>query len=144
MASALYYDLLGAWNRRDARGFAAHFADTGEVIGFDGTETKGRSRIESEMQRIFDDHATGEYVGIVREVEEITADVFVLGAVAGIVPAGQSDIKPELNSIQRLVAKNIDRSWRIVLYQNTPAQFHGRSEAAEKLTEELSNARRPG
>ena len=73
-----------------------------------------------------------------------SAAVIVLGAVAGIVPAGESDIKPELNSIQRLVAKNIDRSWRIVLYQNTPAQFHGRSEAAEKLTEELRNARRPG
>ena len=27
--------------------------------------------------------------------------------------------------------------WRIILFQNTPAQFHGRPELAQQLTDEL-------
>jgi uncharacterized protein (TIGR02246 family) len=40
--SALYHALLDAWNRHDAVGYAALFADDGYVVGFDGSEMKGR------------------------------------------------------------------------------------------------------
>jgi uncharacterized protein (TIGR02246 family) len=92
------------------------------------------------MNRIFADHATGRYVGIVREVRSFGNDVAPLHAVAGVVPAGRSDVAPDLNSIQALVAERQHGEWRAVLYQNTPAQFHGRPELAESLTQQLREA----
>jgi uncharacterized protein (TIGR02246 family) len=61
----------------------------------------------------------------------------MLHAVAGLVPAGQSDLNSDLNAIQTLVARREDETWRIVQFQNTPAQFDGRPEAVEALTNEL-------
>ena len=66
----------------------------------------------------------------------------MLRAVAGMVPAGQDDLLPALNAVQSLVAVQREGQWRIALFQNTPAAFHGRPEAVEALTEELRQARR--
>lgn len=134
---ALYRELLAAWNEDDAEAFAASFAQHGEVVGFDGSEMRGRAAIASELTRIFADHATGSYVGIVRSVRPLGDDAFLLRAVAGVVPAGDEDIKPELNAVQSLVASWHDGRWLIDLYHNTPAQLHGRPEAAAALTAEL-------
>lgn len=137
---ALYIDLLGGWNAADAGALARGFADDGEVIGFDGSILTGRTAVEAEMRRIFADHRTGQYVGIVREVVPLGPDVAVVRAVAGVVPAGTSEVRPELNSVQRLTAVRRDDGWRIALYHNTPAQFHGRPELVESLTDELRRA----
>jgi uncharacterized protein (TIGR02246 family) len=134
---ALYRSLLAAWNADDADAFAAPFADDGQVVGFDGSEIAGRATIAEQMAAIFADHATGSYVGIVRSVRPLGADAALLRAVSGVVPAGESDLKPELNAIQSLVAERRDGNWKIILYHNTPAQFHGRPELAEALTEAL-------
>jgi uncharacterized protein (TIGR02246 family) len=139
--SSVYRDLLAAWNRRDGKAFAAPFATDGEVIGFDGSETQGQAVIESEMTRIFADHPTGEYVGKVRDVVQVSPEVALLRAVAGVVPAGQKDLNPALNSVQRMLCKKANDRWEIVLYQNTPAQFHGRPERVEQLTGELREQR---
>jgi hypothetical protein len=61
----------------------------------------------------------------------------VLHAVAGMVPPRQSDINPAVNAMQTLVATKPDGRWQIALFQNTPAQFHGRPHLSEALTEEL-------
>jgi uncharacterized protein (TIGR02246 family) len=79
--SSVYRDLLAAWNRRDGKAFAAPFTTEGEVVGFDGSETRGRAAIESEMTRIFADHATGEYVGKVRDILQVSNEVALLRAV---------------------------------------------------------------
>ena len=63
--------------------------------------------------------------------------VAVLRAVADMVPPWQSDLNPAVNTIQTLVAAEHDGQWHIALFQNTPAQFHGRPELAQELTEEL-------
>jgi uncharacterized protein (TIGR02246 family) len=139
-AAALYADLLGAWNTADAGELVRDFADDGEVIGFDGSTLTGRAAVEAEMRRVFADHRTGRYVGIVREVVPLGPDVAVVRAVAGVVPAGASEVRPELNSVQRLIAVRRDGAWRIALYHNTPAQFHGRPELVESLTDELRRA----
>jgi uncharacterized protein (TIGR02246 family) len=140
----LYADLLRAWNSDDAAGFAESFVDDGEVIGFDGSILTGRDAIEAELRRIFTDHRTGSYVGIVREVVELAPGVQVVRAVAGVVPAGADDLVPALNSVQRLTAVREDGRWRVALYHNTPAQFHGRPELVELLTTELRQARSDG
>lgn len=102
--SALYHALLDAWNRHDAVGYAALFADDGYVVGFDGSEMKGRHEIEQSLGAIFADHETGRYVGKIRTERIVAGDVALLGAVAGLVSAGKSDLNPQLNAIQTLVA----------------------------------------
>jgi uncharacterized protein (TIGR02246 family) len=134
---ALYKQLLDSWNKRNAADFAALFEEDGNQIGFDGSQVNGRSEIESHLSGIFAEHKTAEYVGKVREVRFLTPDVAILRAVVGMVPYGQTDINPATNTIQSLVAVKQDGHWRIALFQNTPAQFHGRPELSAQLTEEL-------
>jgi uncharacterized protein (TIGR02246 family) len=139
----LYSEILAGWNARDAQAFAAPFAEDGTVIGFDGSEIVGRTAIAGAMAAIFADHATGSYVGIVRSVRPLGPGAALLRAISGVVPAGQRDLKPELNAMQSLVAQRDDSGWRVVLYQNTPAAFHGRPEAREAMTEELRGTLKP-
>jgi uncharacterized protein (TIGR02246 family) len=137
----LYHQLLASWNARDAAAFAAPFTDDAEVIGFDGSQMTGRAEIEATLKGIFADHETGAYVGIIRSMRFLTPAVAMLRAVSGVIPAGQSDLNPALNAQQALIAIKHDGAWRITLYQNTPAQFHGRPDLAQRLTDELRAAR---
>ena len=133
----LYGAILAGWNAADAEAFAASFAADGEVVGFDGSEVIGRNKISEQMAAIFADHATGTYVGIVRQVRPLGRDAALLRGVSGVVPAGADDLDPALNAIQALVAQRGDDGWRAVLYQNTQAQFNGRPKLAEALTRDL-------
>lgn len=133
----LYRQVLDGWNQRRAEAMAAPFAVDGEMIGFDGSQVAGRAEIIAHLQPIFADHITPIYVGKVRSVRLLGAEAAVLRAVAGMVPPGKSDIEPKLNAIQTLVAARQGDQWRTVLFQTTPAQFHGRPELTEQLTAEL-------
>ena len=69
----------------------------------------------------------------------------ILRAVAGMVPRGGNDINPALNTVHTLVAVRDDnRAWRAVLFQNTPAAWHGRPNDSAALTEELRDVMRRG
>lgn len=133
----LYRQLLEAWNRQDAAAFAAGFAGAGSCIGFDGSTMVGPAEIESALSGIFSDHETADYVAVARELRLLSVDTALLRAVVGMVPPGQSDLSPEQNAIQSLVAHHDGGRWRIELFQNTPARFDGRPEVAEALTQEL-------
>jgi len=113
------------------------FAENGNVVGFDGSQMDGPRQIESVLGQIFADHPTATYVAIVRDVRLLVPGVALLRAVAGMVPRGKSDINPAVNAIQSLIATKKQGRWRIALFQNTPAAFHGRPELSEQLTEEL-------
>ena len=63
--------------------------------------------------------------------------VALIRAVAGLVPAGQTELNPALNAVQSVVASERSGVWKIDLFQNTPAAFHGRPEECERLTTEL-------
>ena len=133
----LYQQLLDSWNRRNADAFASSFAEDAHVIGFDGSQMAGQTEIASTLRQIFADHPTGSYVGKVRDVRLLSPDVALLRAVVGMVPHGQSGINPALNAHQTLVATKREGQWHITLFQNTPAQFHGRPDLTQQLTEEL-------
>lgn len=133
----LYQALLDCWNARDAAGMAALFAADGHVIGFDGSQMDGPAAIAAVLGQIFTDHPTAAYISKLREVRPLGADAALLRAVAGMVPPGRADLNPAVNAIQSLVAERRAGRWQIVLYQNTPAAFHGRPELAEALTNEL-------
>jgi uncharacterized protein (TIGR02246 family) len=136
-ARSLYDGLLDAWNRQNAEQFARLFEDDAVVIGFDGSLMIGRDAILEELGRIFADHPTARYVAKVREVRVLADGVVLLRAVVGMVPPGASDINPTTNAHQTLIARGGTGEWRIAHFQNTPAQFHGRPELAEALTDEL-------
>lgn len=133
----LYHQLLAAWNARDAAAFAALFAEDGESVGFDGSQMAGRADIAATLGQIFADHPTAAYVATVRGVRFPAPDVAILRAVSGLVPPGKADLSPATNAVQTLVAAHSAGGWGIALFQNTPAQFHGRPELAEQLAEEL-------
>ena len=133
----LYDRVLEGWNAKGGDDFAAPFADDGDVVGFDGSQSVGRAEIAAEMARIFADHATGTYVGKVEGIRLLGSEVAILRAIAGMVSAGRSDLEPKLNAVQRLVAERREGQWRIVLYQNTPARFDGRPELFERMTQKL-------
>ena len=134
---ALYDGLLVQWNQRNARGMAAMFVENGNVVGFDGSPQNGRAEIESTLEEIFAHHPTAAYVGKIRQLRFLNADIAILRAVAGMVPPGQADLNPAVNAIQTLVVARHAGRWQIELLQNTPAQFHGRPELSRALTEEL-------
>jgi uncharacterized protein (TIGR02246 family) len=133
----LYRELLDGWNQRNAEAFAAPFAEDGEVIGFDGSEMTGRVDIASTLGQIFADHATASYVSTVRRVRLLSPELAILRAIVGMVPPGQSDLNPAVNAHQTLVAARREGIWRIALLQTTPAQFHGRPDLVQQMTEEL-------
>jgi uncharacterized protein (TIGR02246 family) len=134
----LHKQLLTFWNQQDAKGISSLFADDGNVVGFDGSQIDGRSAIETEMARIFTNHKTASYVWKVREVRFLHTGIALLRAVVGMMPPGKKEINPATNAIQSLIAIKQNSEWKIALFQNTPAQFHGRPELSERLTTELN------
>ncbi|MDQ6693183.1 MAG: SgcJ/EcaC family oxidoreductase [Chloroflexota bacterium] len=133
----LYNDLLDAWERRNAASLAMLFTPNGNLVGFDGSVLNGRAEIESHLTGIFRDHQTAAYIGKVREVCFLSPSIALLRSVAGMIPPGETDLNPSVNAIQSLVAAKWDGQWRIALYQNTPAAFHGRPDLSQALTAEL-------
>jgi uncharacterized protein (TIGR02246 family) len=134
---ALYRRLLNGWNQRSIDDFAAPFAEDGEVIGFDGSLMIGPAEISPALQQIFVDHVIASYVSKVIGVRFLCPDVAVLRAIVGMTPPGKADLNPAANAHQILIAAKCDDTWRIKLFQNIPAQFHGRPELVQQMTEEL-------
>ena len=141
----LYETMLRGWNARDAGAYAEGFAPDGQAIGFDGSWHGGRDRIEAEIGAIFTAHpGTGRYVWLIREIRLIADLAAVLRADAGIVSGSEATVNPRVNSVQTLVAEKVSGSWRIVLFQNTPAAFHGRPGHVADLTNALNEVVRNG
>jgi uncharacterized protein (TIGR02246 family) len=137
---ALHGQILTAWNRGDAAGYAERFTDNAIVVGFDGSEMHGRDDIGRQLEGIFADHEVATYVRIVRGVREVADGAALLQAVVGMVPPGGGDLMPDRNAVQLLLAVRGDGGWRGEAFQNTPARLDGRPEALEALTDELRDA----
>ncbi|HEX2548611.1 MAG TPA: SgcJ/EcaC family oxidoreductase, partial [Gammaproteobacteria bacterium] len=100
----------------------------------------GRAQIREELAKIFHNHKVSTYVGIVKEIRKIADNLYLLRSVAGMLPPGKTEIKPDVNAIQTLIIANTPNKFKIELYQNTPAAFHGRPELSKNLTDELQRA----
>jgi uncharacterized protein (TIGR02246 family) len=136
-ARLLYAALIDAWNRRDAGAFAAQFTADATLIGFDGSKHSGRPEVAADLAAIFGTHKTPPYVTHVRGVSAIAPGVAILEAAVGMVPPGKTELDPNLNALQCMVAVQTPDGWRIALFQNTPAAFHGRPDLVAKFVEEL-------
>lgn len=145
---ALYDDLLAAWTRGDARGFAALFASDGALIDDDGGHVPG-ARIEEHLTPFFADEVPASYVSKVREVRPLNDGVVLLCAIAGMTPPGRTVLDPAANSVQSLVAQKQSDGWRIALFHTTSARYRDRPELARRHADELReilhrSAGRPG
>jgi uncharacterized protein (TIGR02246 family) len=133
----LYARFLETWDKRNARDFALLFASDGSLVGFDGSQVNGQLDVGAHLTEVFTHHQTPRYVSIVREVRLLANDVTLLRANTGLIPAGEEDIDPALNAVQSMIAVQKGGSWKIALFQNTPAAYHQRPDLAKQLTEEL-------
>ncbi|MCT1576972.1 SgcJ/EcaC family oxidoreductase [Oceanobacillus kimchii] len=133
----LYQTLIDAWNKRDAEGMASLFTAQGVQIGFDGSKLVGKKDILSHLVPIFENHPTPPFVTKVKNIRILGNDTAILHAIIGMIPPGKKEIDPSVNAHQTLVAVKKDDEWQIELFQNTPAQFHGRPELVEEMTKEL-------
>src|SRR6188768_1475340 len=113
----LYQTLLENWNKNNANDFANLFCEDGNTIGFDGSQMNGRAQIKDELAGIFSNHKVASYVGIVREVRILANNVFLLRAVAGMVPPGKTEIMSERNAVQSLIVTKERDEFCIALYQ---------------------------
>src|SRR3954462_5433743 len=104
-ARTLYDALLDAWNRRNADQYAELFEEDGVIIGFDGSEVIGREAIREHLRAIFAGHPTAAYVAKVREVRSL-GSVSLLRAVAGMIPPDGTELMPDRNAIQTLLARD--------------------------------------
>ena len=134
----LYRQIIDGWNAHDGDAFAAPFADDGEMIGFDGSHERGRKAIAASLNAIFADHETAPYVVKVKETRSIGDDAALLLAAAGMIPPGKSELEPSRNAWQTVLAARAGGDWKVVLFQTTAAQFHGRPEAVERFTADLA------
>lgn len=134
---ATYKSLLRAWNRRDASAFAAHFIEDGAIVGFDGSVVDGREAIGQHIGAIFASHETPAYVQYIQWVRFLSPDLAITYGVAGMPSLATGEINPTLNSVQMITLWRQADGWRIALFQNTPAQLHGRPEEVERMTQEL-------
>jgi uncharacterized protein (TIGR02246 family) len=134
----LYQRTIDGWNKASGDAFAAPYTDDSDFIGFDGTYMKGRQQIASFHQMLFDKFLRGSrLIGKVRSIRFVTVDIAIMIAVGGTVMAGQSDIEPERNSIHTIVAVKRNNNWYFTAFQNSRAQYIGRPEESQALTEEL-------
>ena len=134
---SLYFELLRAWNARDAARVAALFTVDGALVGFDGSEVAGRAAIEAHLAPIFASHRTPVYIVKIHDNRTVAADTALLRAAAGLIPEGKTTIDPALTAIQSLLAAREGGQWRIVLFQNTPLAWHGRDAERAALNDEL-------
>jgi uncharacterized protein (TIGR02246 family) len=136
----LYHHLLAAWNYRDAAGMATLFAEDGNIVGFDGSMLDGPGDIQETLADTFARHPTPPFISKVRHVRMLSDGIAVVSALAGMIPSGKTEIDPALNAVQSLVAVRQGDAWRVALFQNTPAAFHGQPDLVENMTAELARA----
>jgi uncharacterized protein (TIGR02246 family) len=135
---SLLQQLMDGWNRGSGAGFATPFAEDGQQIAFDGTHFRNRGEIAVFHQQLFDRFLKGtRLIGKVTDVQMLSPDVILAHAIGGTVMPGETDLAPDRNSVQTLVAVKRNGEWRLAALHNSRAEFMGRPDAAQALTEEL-------
>jgi uncharacterized protein (TIGR02246 family) len=84
------------------------------------------------IQKLSDTYVKGSHlVGKIRSVRFLSPKISIVHSVRGTIMAGQSDIDPERNSIQTIVATRSNDKWSVAAFQNTRVQYIERPELCE-------------
>ena len=102
---SLYQQLMDGWNKGSSEAFAPHLQKT-VILLVSMVHTSMDDKISSPfisnsliiMSKVVD------LVGKARNVRFLTHDIAIMHVVGGTIMAGQTDIEPERNSVQTLVA----------------------------------------
>lgn len=109
---ALYQQLIEGWNRGSGTDFAAVFGEHADLIGPGGFHIKGRDRIASFHQMLFDGSLRkSTLAGAVTSIRFLSDDVALVHATGG--PSNRRV------SIQTLVAVKRPGGWLLESFQNT-------------------------
>jgi uncharacterized protein (TIGR02246 family) len=124
----LYEQLMDGWNEGNAEAFAAPFAEDADFIAFDGTHFKGRHKIVSSHQPLFDKWLKGtRLTGEVRAIRFLSPEIALMHAVGGTIMRDKSEPSPERDSVQTLVAAKRGDEWCLVAFHNTRVRPMGRN-----------------
>ena len=116
----LFEKLLEDWARGDGEAYGSRFTEDADYVAFDGTRTKGREKISSSHQRLFDKFMKGtRLTGRIEGLEFPVPGVALVHATGGTLMRGKSDPSPERDSIQTLVAVKGEEGWRFAAFHNT-------------------------
>jgi uncharacterized protein (TIGR02246 family) len=116
----LFEKLLEDWARGDGEAYGSRFTEDADYVAFDGTRTKGREKISSSHQRLFDKFMKGtRLTGRIEGLEFPVPGVALVHATGGTLMRGKSDPSPERDSIQTLVAVKREEGWRFAAFHNT-------------------------
>ena len=109
---ALYQQLIEGWNRGSGTDFAAVFGDDADLVGPGGFHIKGRERIASFHQMLFNGSFKGStLVGAVTSIRFLSDDVALIHAVGG--PSNRR------GSIHTMVAVKRAGQWFLESFQIT-------------------------
>ena len=136
----LYANLMEAWNKRDAKAFEDLFILDGDLVGFDGTQIHGQGAIREHLAQVFADHQTRPYVYRITGVTQISTEVALVRAIAGMPDPKTHELDPKLHAVHRLTAVHRGGAYRVALFQATPAQLHGRPQELAQMTADLRAA----
>ena len=117
----LFEKLLEDWARGDGEAYGSRFTEDADYVAFDGTRTKGREKISSSHQRLFDKFMKGtRLTGRIEGVKFPVPGVALVHATGGTLMRGKTETSPERDSIQTLVAvKREGGEWRFAAFHNT-------------------------
>jgi uncharacterized protein (TIGR02246 family) len=109
-----------AWNRGDAAGLAALWAENGELVAGDGVYCNGRPEIAKYFTRLLTGSWKGSrFVASVTSVRFPRPDVALMHLDSGFVLAGETEPAPDRRAVQSLVAVRNGSTWRLALYHST-------------------------
>jgi uncharacterized protein (TIGR02246 family) len=118
--SALYEQMMQAWNRGSGEDFAAPMAPDVDFVGFDGTWFKGREEVAASHGALFRTYLKGtRLVGEVTSIRLLSPDVAVMHARGNTIMRGKTRPTSARDSIQTLVAVKQATGWSIAAFQNT-------------------------
>ncbi|MGH3566079.1 MAG: SgcJ/EcaC family oxidoreductase [Pseudonocardia sp.] len=128
--------LSDAWNAGDATAYGAEFTRDASYVAFNGQVMLGRTVIEDTHRWLFDGPLRGSRMtttsddalpAAVRFLRPDVAHVLTIGAV---LPAGQSTVTADRESVVSFVVTDEGDTWRVAAFHNTrrldPATAAGR------------------
>jgi len=112
-----------AWDRNDARAYAALYAEDADYVAFDGSCTRGRAAIEESHAALFSTVLRATVIrGEVEEVRFLTPDVAVTHGVGSTAWPWQKGKPRERLSRQTYVLVREGSGWTISAFHNTRVQ----------------------
>ena len=117
---AVFDRLADAWDRGDARAFAAAFTDDSDYVAFDGTRLRGRAANEDTHRALFASflHDT-RLVGRIDSLRALAPDVALVHGTGAVVMPWQREPTKDRLSQQTYVFIKQGGQWAIAAFHNT-------------------------